>query len=78
MPEVGVSEEGVCYKDYLPVKFNNPKFKDEIFRENRHEAFILLKLFVCNHFFSIVEIFCCLPKIVYAYFLFLLYKEILK
>ena len=31
MPEVGVSEEGVCCKDHLPVKFNDPKLKNEIF-----------------------------------------------
>ena len=31
MSEVGVSEEGVCCKDHLPVKFNDPKFKNEIF-----------------------------------------------
>ena len=27
------------------MKFKDPNFKHEIFRENRHEAFILLKLF---------------------------------
>ena len=31
MPEVCVSEEGVCCKDHLPVKFSDPKFKNEIF-----------------------------------------------
>ena len=54
MPEVGVSEEGVCCKNHLPVKFNDPKLKNEFF-ENRHEAFILLKLFVAIDF-SVVEL----------------------
>ena len=77
MPEVGVSEEGACCKNHLPVKFNDPKLKNE---ENRHDAFILLKLFVCNQFFLLLKHFVACQKLihVYASFLFLLYKENLK
>ena len=58
VPEVGVSEEGACCKDRLPVKFQDVKFKDPKYMEvyeNRHEAFILLKLFIIC-FPSVVEI----------------------
>ena len=48
------------------MKFNDPKFK-KLFCENRHEAFILLKLFVCNQFETVVV---CQELIhVYAYVL---------
>ena len=54
MPEVGVSEEGVCCKiiflKSLMIRSSNMKFC-----ENRHEALIFLKLFVCNQFFCLVE-----------------------
>ena len=59
VPEVGVSEEGVCSKDHLPVKFNDPKLKNEIFvrLDKKHSYF-------SNYLFAvIVETFCCLPKI---------------
>ena len=42
VPGVGVSEEGVCCKIRLPVKFKDPKFKYEIFMRIIHT---LLKLF---------------------------------
>ena len=35
------------------MKFNDPKFKRN-FCENRREAFIDLKLFVCNQFFLLL------------------------
>ena len=44
--------------------FNDPKFKNEMF-ENRHEAFIFLKLFVCNQFF-VVEI-VVFQKLIHVY-----------
>ena len=37
---------------FQDVKFKNPKFKHEIFRENRHEAFIFPNYFII-----------CLPSI---------------
>ena len=49
--EVGVSEEGVCCKIVFPVKFQAVKF-----HENRHKAFILLKLF---HTLFAIKSFCC-------------------
>ena len=57
MPEVGVSEGGVCCTDHLPVKFNDPKFKNEIFVK------IDMKHSHLQSIFSVVETFCCLPKI---------------
>ena len=48
-----VSEDGVCCKVVLPVKFKDPKFMK--LHEKRHEA---LKLFIIclPSFFSIVEV----------------------
>ena len=77
MPEVRVSEEGVCCKDYLPVKFNNPKFKDEIFViiDMKHSYFsnylfaitffLLSRHFVvCQKLFMFMHNFCscCIKK----------------
>ena len=53
VPEVRVPENGVL-QDCLPVKFKDPKFMQ--FHENRHEAFILLKLF---HNLFAINFFCC-------------------
>ena len=65
MPEVGVSEEGVCCTDHLPVKFNDPKLINEIFmRIDMKHSYICLQ-----SFFSVVETFVVCQK-------FLLYKEI--
>ena len=50
MPEVGVSEEGVCCKDHLPVKFNDPEFKNEIFVRigMKHSFFLFaINFFLC-------------------------------
>ena len=47
MPDVGVSEEGVCYRrgsvlqDCLPVKFQEVKFKDPKFK---HEIFVRIDM----------------------------------
>ena len=49
-PEACVSEDGVCCKDSLPMKFKDPKFMK--FHENRHEALILVILF--HNFFAII------------------------
>ena len=53
MPEVGVSEEGVCCKDHLPVKLNDQKLKNEIFVsiDMKHSYF-------SNYLFAI-NFFCC-------------------
>ena len=48
------------------MKFNDPMLKNEIFFENRHEAFILLKLFVCNQF-SVVETVVVCKKLIHVY-----------
>ena len=51
MPEVGVSEEGVCCTDHLPVKFNNPKIKNEIFvRIDTNYSYFSNYLFAINFF----------------------------
>ena len=48
-----MSEEGVCCKDHLPVKLNDPKFKNEIFVrvDMKHSYF-------SNYLFAI-NFFCC-------------------
>ena len=47
------------------MNFNDPKFKNEIFFENKHEAFILLKLlFAIN--FSVVETVVVFQKLIHV------------
>ena len=47
--------------DHLPVKFNDPNFKNEIFmRIDMNHSYFSNYLFAIN--FSVVETFCCLPK----------------
>ena len=58
-------------QDCLPVKFKDPKFMN--FCENRHEAFILHKLFhnLFKSIFSVVEIiielFVVCQKLIHVY-----------
>ena len=62
--EVGVSEEGVCCKDHLPVKFNDPKFKNEIFV--RIDIDDSIHTSVCNQFFLLLKHFVC-QKLIQVY-----------
>ena len=62
MPEVGVSQEGVCYK----IIFLRSLMIRSSKSENRHEAFIFLKLFVCNQFFCVVETVVVCQKLIHA------------
>ena len=55
-------EEGVCCKIIFLRSLNDPKLNEK----NRHEAFIFLKLFVCNQFFCVVETVVC-QKLIHVY-----------
>ena len=65
MPEVGVSEERVCCKDHLPVKFNDPKFKNEIFMriDMKHSYFQT----ICLQFFLLLKHFVVCQKSIHVY-----------
>ena len=56
MPEVGVSEEGVCFK--IIFQFNDLKLKNEIFMriDMKHSYFSNYIIICCNQFFPLLKL----------------------
>ena len=59
-------EEGVCCKIIFLRSLMIRSSKMNVC-ENRHEAFIFLKLFVCNQFFCVVETVVVFQKLIHVY-----------